>query len=203
MKYLGFSKNRINWFKSSLCERTFKISINTSYSSSSNLWFVLSQGSILGPLFLLLYINDVPQNIVSDSLLYADNTCIVFQHKSEIEIEKSLIRDFSSLRHWFVDNKLSIHFRWDKTKSILFGTKHKCGNAKFLNIVHNGIEVKQHAKLEYLGCTLDESLSGESMALSVVDNINSRLMFLHRQNRLLTPSLRRPLYNALIQPLFD
>ena len=85
----------------------------------------------------------------------------------------------------------------------MFGTKHKCGNAKFLNIVHNGIEVKQHAKLEYLGFTLDESLSGESMALSVVDNINSRLMFLHRQNRLLIPSLRRPLYNALIQPLFD
>ena len=57
--------------------------------------------------------------------VYADENCIVFQHKSEIEIEKQQIRDFLSLCDWFVDNKLSIHFGQDKTKSILFGTKHK------------------------------------------------------------------------------
>ena len=90
---------------------------------------------------------------------------------------------------WFVDNKLSIHFGQDKTKSILFGTKHKLRNAKSLNIVYNGIEIKQHAKVKYLGCILDESLSGESMALNVIDKINSRLKFLHRQNCFLTPPL--------------
>ena len=125
MKYLGFSKNTIIWFKSYLCERKFKTSINTSYSSPSSLLCDVPQGSILGPLLFLLYINDLPQAIASDSLLYADDTCIVFQHKSEIEIEKQLIRAFSSLCDWFVDNKLSIHFGQDKAKSILFGTKHK------------------------------------------------------------------------------
>ena len=89
------------------------------------------------------------------------------------------------------------------TKSILFGTKHKLRNAKSLNIVYNGIEIKQHAKVKYLGCILDESLSGESMALNVINIINSRLKFLHRQNRFLTLLLRRLLCNALIQPLFD
>ena len=116
----------------------------------------------LGPLLFLLYINDLSRAVVSDSLLYADDICIVFQHKSEIEIEKQLIRDFSSLCDWFVDNKLSIHFGQDKTKSILFGTKHKLRNAKSLSIVYNGIEIKQHTKVKYLGYVLDESLSGES-----------------------------------------
>ena len=116
----------------------------------------------LGPLLFLLYINDLSRAVVSDSLLYADDTCIVFQHKSEIEIEKQLTRDFSSLCDWFVDNKLSIHFGQDKTKSILFGTKHKLRNAKSLSIVYNGIEIKQHTKVKYLGYVLDESLSGES-----------------------------------------
>ena len=110
MKYLGFSKNTIPWFKSYLCERKFKISISTSYSSPSNLLCGVPQGSILGPLLFLLYINDLPQAVVSDYLLYDDDTCIVFQRKSEIEIEKQLIRDFSSLCDWFVDSKLSIHF---------------------------------------------------------------------------------------------
>ena len=85
----------------------------------------------------------------------------------------------------------------------MFGTKHKLRNAKSLNIVYNGIEIKQHAKLKYLGCVLDESLSGESVALNEIDKINLRLKLPLRQNRFLTPPLRRLLCNALIQPLFD
>ena len=53
--------------------------------------------------------------------------------------------------------------------------------------IFNGIEIKQHAKVNYLGCILDESLSGESMALNVISKINSHLKFLHRQNSFLTP----------------
>ena len=104
---------------------------------------------------------------------------------------------------WFVDNKLSVNFGQEKAKSILFGTKHNLRNAKPLNIVYNGTEIKQYEKVKYLGCILDESLSGESMALNVIDNANSRLKFLLRQNCFLTPALRRLLCNALIQPLFD
>ena len=115
MKCLGFSKNVIAWFKSYLCEWKFKININTSYSSPSNLICGIPQGSIVGPLLFLLYINDLPQAIVSDLLLYADDTCIVFQHKNETEIEKQLVRDFSSLCDWFVDDKLRVHFSQDKT----------------------------------------------------------------------------------------
>ena len=124
MKYLGFSKNTITWFKSYLCEWKFKISINTSYSSPANLFCGIPQGSILGPFLVLLYINNLSRAVVNNSLLYADDS-IVFYHKCKTEIEKQLIRDFSSVCDWFVDNKLSIHFGQDKRKPILFGTKHK------------------------------------------------------------------------------
>ena len=75
---------------------------------------------------------------------------------------------------------------------MLFDTKHILWNAKSLNIVYNGIEIKQHAKVKYLGCILNESVSGESMALNVIDKINSRLKFLHKQNRFLTFPLKIP-----------
>ena len=94
MNYLGFSKNTVTWFKSYLCERKFKISINTSYSSPASLLCGVPQGSILGPLLFLLYQNNLPQAVVGNSLLCADDTCIVFQHKSEIETEKQQIRFF-------------------------------------------------------------------------------------------------------------
>ena len=119
---------------------------------------------------------DLHQAVASNPLLYADDTCIVVKNKTEIG--KQLIRDFSSFCDWFFGNKLSTHSGQYKTKSILLGTEHKLRNAKSLNIVYYGIEIKQHAKVKYLECTLDESLSGESMVLNVIDKVNSRLKVL-------------------------
>ena len=88
MKYLGFSENLITWLKSYLSERKFKRNINTRYSSLSNLACGIPQGSTLGPHLFLVYVNDFPKAVVSDSVIYADGTCIVFQHKNATEIEK-------------------------------------------------------------------------------------------------------------------
>ena len=56
----------------------------------------------------------MPEAAANESLLYADDTCIVFQHESVTEIEKQLIRYILSLRYWFVGNELNIHFGQDK-----------------------------------------------------------------------------------------
>ena len=59
IKYLGYSKNTITWFKSYLCERKFNISIKTTYSSPASILCGVPQGSILGPLLFLLYVNEL------------------------------------------------------------------------------------------------------------------------------------------------
>ena len=76
---------------------------------------------------------------------------------------------------WFLDNKLSIHFGDDKTKCILFASKNKVKKAAPLNINYKGVVIKQHSKVNYLGCILDETLSGESMGLHVLKKLNSKL----------------------------
>ena len=63
------------------------------------------------------------QAVKCNLFLYADDTCLVCQHKDINEIEKQLNKDFESICDWFVDNKLSVHFVDDKTKSILLATK--------------------------------------------------------------------------------
>ena len=65
-----------------------------------------------------------------------------------------------------MDNKLSIHFGEDKTKSILFASKFKNKNIN-LNIKYGDIQIKQHSKVKYLGCLMDDTMSGEAMALNV------------------------------------
>ena len=63
-----------------------------------------------------------------------------------------------------------------KTKSILLGTKLNIKLAEPLNIVYGNVKIKQYSKFTYLGCILDESLSGELMVLHVLNRINSRLI---------------------------
>ena len=96
-------------------------------------------------------------------------------------MKKQLNKDFTSLCDWFVENKLSIHFGDDKTKSILSINKHKLKNTEKLDITYNDIEIKQHSKVKYLGCILDETLSGDSMALGVLNKVNAKLKFLYRK----------------------
>ena len=86
--------------------------------------------------------------------------CLVCQHKDINEIEKQLNKDFESICDWFVDKKLSIHFGDVKTKSILFATKLKIKKVRKLNIKYGNIQIKQHSKVKYLGCMLDETMSG-------------------------------------------
>ena len=97
------------------------------------------QGSILGPLLFLLYVNDMKQAVDCDLFLYADDSCLVYQHKDVKEIERNLNKNFSNVCDWFVDNKLSIHFGEDKTKCILFGTKHRLNKVNSLEIKYGEI----------------------------------------------------------------
>ena len=67
----------------------------------------------------------MPEVVKSNLFLYADDSCLVFQWKDVIEVEKQLIKVFTNICEWFSDNRLSIHFGEDKTKSILFASKRK------------------------------------------------------------------------------
>ena len=89
----------------------------------------------------------MPQSVDCELLLYADDTCLVFQHKDITETETALNTNFSMLCDWYVHNKLSIHFVEDKTKSILFGSKHKMKKSKPLNVQYNDIKIKQYSKV--------------------------------------------------------
>ena len=200
---IGFSKRTVNWFKSYISNRSFKVNLGNNFSQPASVSCEVSQGYILGPLLFLIYVNDMSQAVKCQLFLYADDSCLVCQHKCINEIEKQLNVDFSNICDWFVHNKLSIHFDEDKAKPILFASKFKNKDIKKLNIKYGDMQIKQHSKVKYLGCLMDETMSGGATALNVIHKINNKLKFLYRKNDFLTPTLRRLLCNALIQPHFD
>ena len=157
-----------------LINRTFLVNLGNAFSQPACVSSGVPQGSILGPLLFLIYINDMSQAVKCNLFLYADDTCLVCQHNDINEIEKQLN-----------------------------STKFKIKKVRKLNIKYGDIQIKQHSKVKYLGCMLDETMSRKTMALSVINKINNKLKFPYRKNRFLTPTLRRLLCNALIQPHFN
>ena len=81
------------------------------------------------------------QAVKCDLYLYADDTCLTFQHENVTEIEDQLNLNFSCLCNWFIDNKLTIHFGEDKAKLIRFGTKFNIKRAEPLNIVSGNVKI--------------------------------------------------------------
>ena len=124
MNCLGFSNSTVAWFNSYLTDRPFIVNVGKEYSSPGKLTCDVPQGSNLGPLLFLLYVNDMPQAVNSELLLYADDeTCLIYKGKDTKTIEEQLNRDFNSLCEWFIDNKLSIHFGEEKRNLFYLGQK--------------------------------------------------------------------------------
>ena len=102
IKCLGFADSSISWYKSYLKSRYFKINIDNSYSEKEQLLCGVPQGSILGPLMFLIYINDMAQSVDCDLYLFADDACIVYTGKDIKTIETNLNKNFNSLCDWLV-----------------------------------------------------------------------------------------------------
>ena len=86
---IAFSKDTISWYESYLAERHFTIEVANQVSEFSNISCGVPQGSILGPLLFLIYVNDMSQAVECDLYLYADDSCLLFQHKNVNKIKNS------------------------------------------------------------------------------------------------------------------
>ena len=117
------------------------------------------QGSILGPLLFLLYINDMSAAVQRKLLLYAYDSVLLASGKDLVEIEAIVSSELESVNDWLIDNKLSLHL--GKTQSIVFGTRNKLCKCNSLNIVCNGNVIESKSTVTYLGVSLNQSLSDD------------------------------------------
>ena len=86
-----------------LHERIFFIEIENQLSDFGKVSCGVPQGSILGPLLFLIYVNDMPQAVKSNLFLYAGDSCLMYQHRNVNDIEKQLNRVFENVCDWSVD----------------------------------------------------------------------------------------------------
>ena len=123
----------------------------------------------------LIYVNDVAGVVQNKLLLYADDSAILVSGKSKPDIERFLSHELERVSHWLVDNKQSLHLGENRVYIIWFKTK-------VLKMTQtNGTVILHSDWVKYLGITLDQSLSYETMVSFVINKANARLKFLYRK----------------------
>ena len=156
-----------DWFKSYLSHRKQFVSINGFKSETQSMEFGVPQGSVLGPLLFLLYINDL-HCAIKHSLVhhFADDTNLLLINKSLKQLQKHMNIDLKILQNWLKANKISLNA--SKTELILFHHHNKKINYN-LKIKIDGKILYPSDYVKYLGILMDSSLNWrfQSNALAI------------------------------------
>ena len=203
-KHIGITGNALLLLKSYLTCRTQRCEVNGFISRESSVKCGVPQGSILGPLFFLLYINDLPTCLnKTKPRLFADDTNIIAAGECLHDIEDAVNSDLENLRQWLMANKLSLNVA--KTEFQIIGTKTmlKKASAKQLNIHIQNNPIKRVFQCKTLGVTLDENLCWKSNTDTLCKKISSGIYALKHIKEHVDKQTLLAVYNAIIQPYFS
>ena len=197
LKYYGVTDTAFDLLKSYLTNRKQYVVFDGCQSEHVEIYTGVPQGSILGPLFFSIYINDLIT--VSDRLnflMYADDTTIYFNLEDfdNLTKETDINRELEKVNIWLKLNKLSLNTQ--KTKLMLFHRKQK--HLDEINVVINGIEIEHVPSFNFLGIMLDENLSWKSHIEMVGNKISKVTGILYRLKNVFPENVLFVLYNSLI-----
>ena len=162
----------LNWFKSYLDGRSLVVKIPTSpntitYSDKFNISFGTAQGSCLGPLLFLIFINDVHYlDLYSRLILFADDTTLFNSQKCTRYLQYTIDHDVNMLLNWFKANKLSLNLQ--KTVMMWFGKNSNSINMKMDDII---IPIVKYTK--FLRVYLDDELTWHAHINYILDKIRT------------------------------
>ena len=200
---IGMNTNATEWFNSYLSGRTQFVDLGGVHSKLNTISCGVPQGSILGPLLFLIYVNDMISVIGKECnlFLYADDSALAVTSKSLSFIEQTLTANMEALSEWLCINKLSLHL--GKTECILFHSKRRIKDSQPLCITCNGVKLRTTKCIKYLGAYIDEAMTGTQMFEFSYRKISNTLKFLFRNKQFLDQKVKILLINSLVQPRFD
>ncbi len=199
----GIQNKSLDWFKSYLQNRKQFCVVNNATSSLRNLNCGVPQGSNLGPLLFLLYVNDVPNCLKkSHAAMYADDTNITVRSSSLTYLEEALNDELENIHQWLLSNKLTLNVK--KTEYMVIGTRQRLRNfSQDINVSINGKVLKEVKTKKTLGVLVDKHLSWDKHIDNVSKKVSKGIGMLRRAKQYVSTKTLEKLYHALVQPHFD
>ena len=198
----GVNGDNLKWCSHYLTNRSQSTLANGVKSLNVDITCGVPQGSVLGPLFFILYVNDVQHAVHNASLqLYADDTVIHVSGTGAGIACSKLQPALDEYSNWCNENKLSLNA--SKTKLMVFGTRHKVKKACNISINMNNTNLQIVPTYKYLGFMLDSLLSFNCHVKHVSNMVNFKSNLLAKLRRYMTEETALTIYKSMILPYFD
>jgi Reverse transcriptase (RNA-dependent DNA polymerase)/Endonuclease/Exonuclease/phosphatase family len=208
---IGIRGIELSWFRNYLTGRKQFVFINGVSSNLLDILIGVPQGSILGPLLFLVYINDLPLCSKLLSLLFADDAALVAKHKNLDTLVEIVNAEFKKVTHFFRFNRLSLHH--DKTKFMLMSYSPEVARSNVNIYIDNNDnpnnqlpiyplsqvnESSDIPAIKYLGVFIDPKLNFRYHVNQISTKLSKAFFFLRKSKHFLTLSALKSLYYSLI-----
>ena len=195
LKYYGIRGIENNWFKSYLSNRNQFVFVSGEKSDIKIIKHGVPQGSVLGPLLFILYINDLKSAIRNcNTFLFADDTCLLNSNTKLKTIEKNLNYDLKMLYKWLCASKISLNIT--KTEVVLFHHDNKTIDHE-LKLKLNGKHLSLSENVKYLGITINHNLSFSQHQDSLSIKLRHANGALSKIRHVASKSVLRSVFNSL------
>ena len=203
LEYIAIRGHALEWFKSCLVNRFQVVYTNGVLSEKAILRCGVPQGSILGPLLFLIYINDLTTMADYATVrMYADDTNMNFTACSIPELQHDMDIDLQFLQSWLIANRLTLNVL--ETEFMLVGSRQRVATlTQELDLSINGISLKRVNRSKCLGVEIDEFLTWDAHIFSVSKKVSSGIGVLKKIKPFVPTSNLISVYQSIVEPYLD
>ena len=197
----GYHNNTVLWLQDYLNNRHQICIANSKQSKPRHMICGVPQGSILGPLLFLIYVNNLDFDLYKTKVkLYADDTVIYSTNKEEEAAQNEVKHDLKLLMKWCNNNQLTINIK--KTKLMVFGTKGMLKKAQYHEMYLGNDKLQYVNDYVYLGIKLDNKFTFELHANECCKHVVHKNYVLSKIRRYISAEQALCIYKSMILPYF-
>ena len=203
LRDMGISNMIVNWISGYLGNRQMCTKFNSYTSNTKSLICGVPQGSVVGPILFLCYVNDII-DVCSDAsvkiVLYADDTVIFCRSDNVLELQDKMQNTLHNVSTWCENNRINLNVK--KTKPCCYGTRHLL-NGCHLNFSINNSPLLPCTQYKYLGVFLDETLNMEANLNYIFKQLSYKIFQFSKIRNYLDIKTRVLVYKQTVMPLAE
>ena len=198
----GVDSSVVDWVRSYLSGRHQVSRVGGVSSGALPIKFGVPQGSILGPLLFVIFVNDLPGSMLDCGVhLYADDTAITVSSAGSLDLQDKLNNKLRDAAEWMNRNQLVLNNK--KTKVMYFGTRQSLSKCNDITVTLNDETIECVEEFKYLGVVLDRCLRFDSHVQYVKNKCIGRIKMLGKLRPVVGLEVALSLYKSLVSPLLD